>query len=240
MSLFDRLRAGMGVQRPLPAQDEPSSSADEQAVARYRYLLRTAPPETIEAAHAEAFAQLTPDQRRRVLEELAASAPAAERDAVLRGDPSPQWLARAATRAELRQPGTLERTFGSAGIGAAGGAVPGGAMPGLGAPGLGGLFAGGFLSSMAGTVLGSMIAQQFMSHHASASGLFDASAADPSGHAAIPDGYLGADAARDVNAGLDGSGESLDDGAGAADGALDAFDSDDNYGGFDSGDTFDV
>ena len=33
---------------------------DEQAVERYRYLLRTAPPEQIEQAHAEAFAQLTP------------------------------------------------------------------------------------------------------------------------------------------------------------------------------------
>ncbi len=35
-------------------------SADEQALARYRYMLQTAPPETIEQAHAEAFAKLTP------------------------------------------------------------------------------------------------------------------------------------------------------------------------------------
>ena len=42
-----------------------AQSADEQAIARYRYMLKTAPPETIEQAHAEAFAQLTPEQRRR-------------------------------------------------------------------------------------------------------------------------------------------------------------------------------
>src|SRR5690349_9236566 len=44
-----------------PAQD--GRLSDEQALERYRYLLRTAPPEQIEQAHAEAFAQLTPDQR---------------------------------------------------------------------------------------------------------------------------------------------------------------------------------
>jgi hypothetical protein len=52
---------------------------DEQAVERYRYLLRTAPPEAIEAAHAEAFARLTPEQRRLVLEGLGADLPAQER-----------------------------------------------------------------------------------------------------------------------------------------------------------------
>ncbi|MEJ7617843.1 MAG: hypothetical protein WKF30_12990 [Pyrinomonadaceae bacterium] len=50
----------------------PARSPDEQALARYRYMLQTAPPETIEQAHAEAFAQLTPEQRRQVLQELSA------------------------------------------------------------------------------------------------------------------------------------------------------------------------
>jgi hypothetical protein len=36
------------------------TDADEQALQRYRYMLRTAPPETIEQAHEEAFAKLTP------------------------------------------------------------------------------------------------------------------------------------------------------------------------------------
>ncbi|HEU5103488.1 MAG TPA: hypothetical protein VFU22_30915, partial [Roseiflexaceae bacterium] len=88
---------------------------DEQAIERYRYMLRTAPPETIEQAHAEAFAQLTPAQRAQVLSELSASLPAHERGAVAAGQDDPRTLARVATRAELRQPGTLERTFGGMG-----------------------------------------------------------------------------------------------------------------------------
>ena len=58
-------------------------------------------PEQIEQAHAEAFAKLTPDQRQQVLAQLAAAVPAGERP---RTD-DPRTLARAATRAEMRQPG---------------------------------------------------------------------------------------------------------------------------------------
>src|SRR4051794_34504103 len=111
MGLFDRFREGLGVQRPIPAE----ASADEQAIARYRYMLRTAPPETIEQAHAEAFAKLTPEQRRRVLEQLREEMPAAERAAAARAGDSPEQLARVATRAEIRQPGVMERVFGSVG-----------------------------------------------------------------------------------------------------------------------------
>lgn len=78
------------------------------AVDEYRYLLRTASPEAIEKAHAEAFASLTPEQRRWVLAELVAEAP--ENDRPTSDDP--ESLARAATRAEMRRPGTLERSFG--------------------------------------------------------------------------------------------------------------------------------
>src|SRR5688500_3915320 len=86
---------------------------DEQAVERYRYLLQTAPPETIEQAHAEAFAQLTPEQRRLVLQELTQDLPEHERAAGTRYEDDPRSLARMATRAEVRRPGTLERTFGN-------------------------------------------------------------------------------------------------------------------------------
>ena len=61
------------------ATQQQGQSADDQAIARYRYLLKTAPPETIEQAHAEAFARLTPEQRRMVLQQLSASVPEAER-----------------------------------------------------------------------------------------------------------------------------------------------------------------
>ena len=189
MGLLDRLREGMGAQRP-PAAD------DERAIARYRYLLQTAPPETIEQAHAEAFAQLTPEQRRRVLQELAAAVPAGgERDAVLRAGDQPASLARAATRAEVRQPGVLERIFGGAG------------PAGHAAPGLGGMVAGTFLSSLAGTVLGSMIAQQFFHAHPAA-GLFGDAATS---HGAPP---FWADREGSTTATDSGFTEAVDDGGG--------------------------
>src|SRR4051794_10181446 len=102
----------MDMLRRLFGEDEPRSEAvrtrpgsqqmspDEQAVARYRYLLRTAPLETIEEAHAEAFAQLTPEQRRMVLQELSSTLTPAERSAGVKYDEDPSSLARLATRAE--------------------------------------------------------------------------------------------------------------------------------------------
>src|SRR5215213_2054642 len=102
---------GYGYAQPPQRAPQPGKTEDERAIERYRYLLRTAPPDQVEAAHAEAFAKLTPEQRRQVLEQLSAAVPASERP---RGD-DPQTLARTATRAEFRQPGFLERTFGGYG-----------------------------------------------------------------------------------------------------------------------------
>jgi hypothetical protein len=91
---------------------------DEQAIERYRYMLRTAPPEALEQAHAEAFSKLSPEQRRQVLAELTDVAPAAERAAVAATSvEDPRALARVATRAEVRNPGILERTLGGGGMG---------------------------------------------------------------------------------------------------------------------------
>jgi hypothetical protein len=121
--------------------------ADEQAIARYRYMLQTAPPQTIEQAHEEAFAKLTPEQRTLLFQQLAAELPESKRSAMqsmLKDDP--RSLARLATRAEVRQPGTLERGFN--GMGGRWG-------------GMGGMMAGSFLASMAGVVVGSAIAQSF-------------------------------------------------------------------------------
>ena len=109
---------------------------DQQAIERYRYMLRTAPPNDIERAHAEAFAQLTPEQRQVVLRELSAQVAPSERPT----SDDPQQLARAATRAEMRQPGTMERTFGQ-----------------VSGPGLGGMF----LSTLAGAFVGTAIADAF-------------------------------------------------------------------------------
>ena len=152
MGLLDRFREGAGMQRSPGAGGVPFS--DEQAIERYRYMLRTAPPEMIEQAHAEAFARLTPEQRQRVLGELRDATPADERAALSRASDAPGELARLATRAEIREPGVLERMFG--GIRNGGGTA---------APSMGGLFGATLLSSMAGTVLGSMVAQQFFNAH---------------------------------------------------------------------------
>jgi len=115
---------------------DPNKLTDEQAIERYRYLLQTAPPDDIERAHEEAFAKLTPEQRRTVLNRLAEFVPPTE----VRGD-DPASLARTATRAELREPGTMDRAFGG----------------GWNGPGLGSFF----LSSLAGSFIGTAIAQSF-------------------------------------------------------------------------------
>src|SRR6478735_222991 len=96
-----------------PSAGGQARSEDEIAVERYRYLLRTAPPETIEQVHEEAFAKLSPEQRRLLFQQLSESAPAGEQP---RGD-DPRSLAQSATRSELRQPGTLERSFNGGGAG---------------------------------------------------------------------------------------------------------------------------
>jgi hypothetical protein len=141
---------------------------DEQAVARYRYLLRTAPPEQIEQAHTEAFSQLTVDQRQQVLAQLAAAVPAGERP---RTD-DPETLARVATRAEMRQPGTLERALGGYGPGYGqggygqggygqrgyGGGYGGGYGAGYGGPGMGSIIGGSLLGTIGGLVIGTAIA----------------------------------------------------------------------------------
>jgi len=153
MGIFDRFRPASEPRGRTYEGRRAELSEDEQALARYRYMLKTAPPETIEQAHVEAFAKLTPEQRRMLLEQLRNEMPDAER--AYAATDTPQALARMATRAEVRRPGTLEGLFGR--------------MPAA-APGFGGIMASGLLGSMAGTVLGTMIAQHFLADHAFAQG----------------------------------------------------------------------
>ena len=173
MGIMDRLFGGEDDRTPRgqpaargPAGNPPAGQlSDEQAIARYRYLLQTAPPETIEQAHEEAFAQLTPQQRQMVLEQLRDVVPEYERAAGAPSRDDPRSLARMATRAELREPGTMERVFGGVG-------------GGRGGVGLGGMMAGSFLGSLAGMVVGSMIAQPFLGHAFGDSLVADESAPD--------------------------------------------------------------
>jgi hypothetical protein len=138
--------------------------ADEQALQRYRYMLKTAPPETIEQAHEEAFANLTPAQREQALHELAAVTPEGERAALAGSRDDPKSLARLATRAEMRQPGTMERTFGGTSRG----------------PGMGGM-GGTIFASLAAGFVGSIIAQQFLGSVGDDVGFGEGEASEQSG-----------------------------------------------------------
>ncbi|SEW29809.1 hypothetical protein SAMN05421595_1857 [Austwickia chelonae] len=109
------------------------SAADEQALKRYQYMLQTAPPDQIEKAHEEAFAKLTPEQRKELLARLSKGNPADKP-----ADDSPQALARSATRTEMREPGSLQKVVGGEGAGMG----KGGAALGMGAALLGGVAAG--------------------------------------------------------------------------------------------------
>ncbi|MDN4638803.1 hypothetical protein QCD70_00960 [Agreia sp. PsM10] len=177
---------------PGTVQDSRTSARteDDIAIERYRYLLRTAPPETIEQVHEEAFARLTPEQRAQLFAQLSSEAPAGEAPR----DESAPALAQAATRSELRNPGTLERSL----------SAP--AQGGFGM-GMGSMFAGSLLGSVAGIVVGSAIAQAFMPDLGAgeASGA-DASAADSAGADAGGADSGGADASGADAGGADGGG----------------------------------
>lgn len=183
--------------RPVPPPPARQLSEDELAIERYRYLLRTAPPESIESVHAEAFAKLTPEQRSQVYRSLAEQAPAGER--IDSDDPS--TLARAATRAELRSPGTMERVF--AGAPAANGRSM------QGGPSMGSMIGGSMLGTIAGVVVGSAIAQAFLPRGAGVDGSGDAggdagadtSAADASGADASGADVSGAEGGGDFGGG---------------------------------------
>ncbi|OII38371.1 hypothetical protein BIU98_14270 [Curtobacterium sp. MMLR14_010] len=147
-------------------------SQDQQAVDRYRYLLRTAPPERIEEVHAEAFERLTPEQRRMVYDEFTRTAPTGEAP---RGDDA-RSLAQAATRSEIRQPGFMERSLGGMNGGGMNGGMGGrGGFGGRQGPSFGGMMGASILGSVAGYVIGSTLMSAFLPDPSSFDGGTDAS-----------------------------------------------------------------
>ncbi|WP_193509843.1 hypothetical protein [Cryobacterium sp. BB736] len=171
MGLFDKIFGR-------PEQPPQRRNEDEVAVERYEYLLRTAPPETIEQVHTEAFAKLTPEQRDILFQKLTESAPEGERPA----DNQPSTLARTATRTELRQPGTLTRALGDGDQ--------------RGGPSFGAMFGSSLLGTIAGYVIGSAIVGSFFDGGGADAG------ADPGADAS---GDAGADGG-DFGGGFDGGG----------------------------------
>jgi hypothetical protein len=144
------------------AADHSLSAQDAQAIARYRYLVKTAPPEAIELAHAEAFARLAPEQRQLLLQQIAVELPPHERALAGPANAGPQGLARLITRAEVRQPGTIERLLGS-----------------RDGPGLGTVIGTTLLATIAGSVIGSAIAQQMFGANSPAGNDIAAAQAEP-------------------------------------------------------------
>ncbi|NYF11122.1 hypothetical protein HDC94_002278 [Leifsonia sp. AK011] len=166
MGLFDRLFGTEPEASPRPPQ-RPRTD-DEIAVERYRYLLRTAPPETIEQVHAEAFSKLTEEQRTMVFEELTRNAPVGEAPR----SQDPQSLAQAATRSELRQPGTMERSFQG--------------------PSFGSMVGSSLLGTVAGYVIGSALVGAFLPADAGSSDAGgDSGATDASGDSGADAGSAG-------------------------------------------------
>ncbi|TFC30511.1 hypothetical protein E3O53_00930 [Cryobacterium sp. TMT2-18-3] len=184
MGFFDRL---FGTEPQQPEQQRraaaPQRTDDEIAVDRYQYLLRTAPPETIEQVHAEAFSKLNDEQRDLLFRQLSENADASERPA----NAEPATLAQAATRAELRQPGTLTRAFGNQGQGGQG---QGG--QGQGGPSFGSMVGSSLLGTVAGYVIASTLMSAFLP--------MDSGGADASGDS-------GADSGGDAGSGGDFGGD---------------------------------
>jgi hypothetical protein len=178
---------GQQYSQPRPAgypSTVPPKSEDELAIERYRYLLRTAPPETIEQVHTEAFAKLTEQQRQQVLTEMTTTLPASERPR----STDPAEMARAATRAEYMQPGSMERTLG--------------ARQG---PSFGSMVGSSLLGTVAGYVIGSALVSAFMApafaaDQGATDGSSDAGAGDAGG------GDSGTDVGADAGGWADASG----------------------------------
>ncbi|TFD45206.1 hypothetical protein E3T55_19295 [Cryobacterium frigoriphilum] len=168
------------------AQRAPQRSEDEIAVERYQYLLRTAPPETIEQVHTEAFSKLTDEQRDLLFRQLTETVEPSERPA----DAQPASLAKAATRAELREPGTLTRSFGG----------DQGGQGGQRGMGMAGMIGGSMLGTIAGFVIGSALVSAFLPMDA---GQTDAAAEGDAGSDAGSDtgGDAGGDAGGDFGGG---------------------------------------
>jgi len=133
---------------PVPVSSRRVPTDDERAIERYRYLIRTAPPETIERVHSEAFTKLTEEQRSMIYEELSRGAGTGERPL----SSEPATLARSATRLEMRQPGSFERILQPADS----------ASPQNQGPSFGSMVGASLLGSVAGYVIGSALVSAFL------------------------------------------------------------------------------
>jgi hypothetical protein len=173
MGFLDRLFGTEQDTAPASPRRRPPTE-DERAIERYRYLLQTAPPETIEQVHAEAFSKLSESQRAQVYEELSRGSGTGERPL----SSEPATLARAATRKEMREPGSLERS--------------------LTGPSFGSMVGSTLLGTVAGYVIGSALVSAFLPWDGGASA---DSGSDAGSDAGADSGDASADAGGDFGGG---------------------------------------
>jgi hypothetical protein len=166
----------------------PQAVTEGEAAARYEQVAPQLPPDVYQQSAQDVFAQLTPEQRMQLGQQLIQSArqggqsfPDVNGDGIDDRLQDPNFLAQKATQVHQQQPGLLGGLLGG---GAAGGALGGGAgsMPGAGTTGggaTGGV--GGMLGSpMAKGILGGIAGAGLMrmlgggGHHYGGGGLFGA------------------------------------------------------------------
>lgn len=166
------------------------SAADARTLERYRDLLRTAPPEAIEQAHAQAIAQLTPEQRQLLLRQVGEMLPPHERALAGPANATPQGIARLIRRAELQRPGVAERILCNLAA----------ALRARG-PGAGGVLGAVLLGSVTGTVIGGALAQSPLGEASEAAGSPAAEAEDADADAASSEALPGLGGVSDLDLG---------------------------------------
>src|SRR5918998_97594 len=145
----------------------PQAVSEEEAAFRYEQVAPNLPPEVYHQSAQEVFAQLSPEQRRKLAQPLtnsprqrARSSPDVNQDGIDDRLQDPDYLAQTATQVEQEQPGLLGRLLGgrrsAPGSGASVGGIPSGAGTGgmLGSPMakgvLGGIAAAGLMNMLTG------------------------------------------------------------------------------------------
>ncbi len=103
--------------------------SNQEAMSRYQQVARQLPPQEYEQAAQEAFARMTPDQRRQLAQMLQQQArqqqvnfPDLNQDGIDDRLQDPRAFAQVTSRMEQQQPGMLEQLLGGGGGGAGGGA----------------------------------------------------------------------------------------------------------------------
>ncbi len=104
--MYDTLHDGFH-----PAASTPDQISVERTLQRYRFIVRTAPPDEMEEAYVAAFTAIPGEQRVRLPGELAQMLPEEERASIYLNQHDPQTLARIAIAAEQHHAGSIERVL---------------------------------------------------------------------------------------------------------------------------------